>query len=199
MNTRVISGIFPVAVFFTLSRIAPAWLSVTGGFIAYAIVFYINRKNRFISGLTAFGFVIVATSAALGIFTDNEKAYLASGPIADFLFIPVHIISAMMRRPIIGGLARELFPAYAGRLPADHRVFMGLSFAFAAHDLCQGIFRVVLLRELSVGEYIVYSRVLFWPVTATLIGLTVFLIYRAARQADEEARNGPTPALAESA
>ena len=198
MNSRVLTGLLPVAVFFTLSRFAPAWLSVSGGFLAYCVVFYINRHNRFISGLTAFGFVIVATSAALGIFTESEKAYLASGPIADFLFIPIHLVSAYMRKPILGGLARELFPDYAGRLPADHRVFMGLSFAYAAHDLCQGIFRVVLLRELSVGQYIIYSRLLFWPITGTLLVVTILLIYRAARRLDEQT-NASAAALPESA
>lgn len=184
MNPRLLASLIPIGVFWGLSRglDTESWVAILGGFIASAAVFYYNRKDRLIGALTAFGFVVVGASAVVGIAWDSEKAYLASGPIADFLFVPLYAVSVGMRKPLIGGIARELFPDVARRLPVNAPVFIVLSVAWAVYDVVHGLFRVYLLRELSVGEYIIWSRVLTWPVLAVLLAVSGWLIYRASRR-----------------
>ena len=188
INPRVGLTAIPILVFLVLSRgldswlDVPSWVAILGGFIASGGVFLLNRKDRVLGALTIFGFIIVAVSAAVGIVWESEKAYLASGPISDFLFVPLYAGSILIGRPLIGGISRELFPAWAEHIPSNARVFVWLSIAWAGYDLWHGIVRVYLLQELSVTQYIFVSRLVSWPFTALLLAVTVRGIYRASKQ-----------------
>ncbi|MCC6381213.1 MAG: hypothetical protein IT304_01835 [Dehalococcoidia bacterium] len=186
MNLRILSSLLPVAVFFGLSRVAPAWAAILGGFAVSAMVFGLNRRQRLIGGLTAFGFGVVAVSAVVGIAWQSEKAYLASGPVSDFLFVPLYLVSVQLRQPLVGGIARQLVPAIAGHLRPDAALFAWLTVVWAVFDALHGAVRMVLLAQLSVGEYIVWSRVVGMPLTGALLALSGLLIYREARR-----RGGP--------
>src|SRR5690349_11096338 len=102
MNFRIGASVIPVGVFYILWRLGPAWLAVLGGFVASTAVFWYTRRDRLIGLLTAIGFVIVAASAAVGIASDSEKAYLAAGIVSDFLLAAVHVVSALIGRPLVG-------------------------------------------------------------------------------------------------
>jgi hypothetical protein len=182
VNLRILASIFPLGVFYGFSRVADPWVAVLAGFAASSVVFYYNRQSRLIGTLTAFGFVLVAVSAVVGIAANSEKAYLASGPIGDFLFVPLYLGSILIGRPIIGGIARELLPKYAGHLPANAPVFVWMSVVWAIYDTLHGLGRVWLLQELSTGQYIIWSRVLFWPISIGLVGLTGLLVMRAGQR-----------------
>lgn len=188
MNLRIVTSILPVATFYLLTRIAEPWVAILGGFAVSSAVFYINRKDRLIGMLTVFGFLVVAASSAVGIIYGNEKAYLASGPISDFLFVPLFLGSILVGRPLIGGIARELFPLIAGPIPAKAPVFVWLSVAWAIWNLVHGIIRIFMLQELSIGEYIIWSRVAFWPFGAVLTGSSAWLILRESRRHQPAAR-----------
>ena len=182
MNPRILLSLTPVVVFFLLTRVAPPQLAILGGFGASAFVFYVTRGDRLIGLLTAFGFVIVAVAATIGIIWNSEKAYLASGPVSDFLLAPLYVGSVLIGKPLVGGISRQLFPAIAGLVPMNAPVFAWLSVAWAGFDILHGVGRTYLLTELSVGEYIIWSRLLSWPPTAILLGITTFFIVREARR-----------------
>jgi intracellular septation protein A len=190
VNVRIFASMVPVGVFYLVSRVGESWQAIVAGFIASAIVFWYTRKDRLIGALTAFGFLVVAVSAVIGIIWDSEKAYLASGPVADFLFVPLYLGSIVIGRPLIGGIARELFPAVAASIPPRAALFNWLSAAWAMFDVFHGVFRIYLLRELSVGEYIIWSRLLFWPFSAAMIGVTAWLIFREAKRLAPEDEGG---------
>jgi hypothetical protein len=108
--------------------------------------------------------------------------------------VPVYLVSILIGKPLIGGIVRELFPAYVAALPADHRVYVHLSLAWAAYDILHGIARVYMLSSLSVGEYLVWSRLASWPVNAALLGFSAWLISREVRRAEEELSRTLVPA-----
>lgn len=206
LNPRAALTAFPIVVFLILSRgldnwlDIPSWVAILGGFISSGVVFVVNRKERVLGALAIFGFVIVAVSAVVGIIWDSEKAYLASGPVSDFLFVPAYAGSVLLRKPLIGAIARELFPAWAEHIPANEPVYAQLCWAWAVYDLAHGIARVIMLSELSVTQYILISRVSSWPFTALLIYMTVKGIKgAAARYAPLEPQPAPEGALAEPA
>jgi hypothetical protein len=178
MNPRVLLSLLPAAIFWVLWRTTETWVAISGGFLASVVVMQHNRSQRLITLLTVFGMAIVACSAVIGIVWDSPKAYLAGGPVGDFLFVPLYLASIAMHRPLVGGISRELFPAIAGRIPLDHRVFVLWSLAWAAMNLVQGLVRSWMLAELSVGEYLVWSRVVFWPVSAVMLLGSGAMIYR---------------------
>lgn len=183
MNPRILLTLLPIAIFYGLFRMdAPTWVAITGGFLASLLVLSTNRRDRLIGGLTLFGFGILAITAVIGIIWGSEKAYLASGPISDFLLAPLYLGSILIGKPLVGGIVRELFPAYVAGLPPDHRVYSGLSLMWAGYDVVHGIARVYMLSNLSVGEYLVWSRLAAWPVTATLMAVSAWLILREMRR-----------------
>jgi hypothetical protein len=188
VNPRIGLTAIPILVFLLLSRgldswlDVPAWVAILGGFIASGGVFLFNRRDRVMGMLTVFGFVIVALSAIVGIAWDSEKAYLASGPISDFAFVPLYGGCILIGRPLIGLIARELFPAWGQTIPLNDRVFVWLSLAWALYDLAHGLVRIWLLGELSTTEYIFISRIVSWPFSAALLGITVRSIYRASQR-----------------
>lgn len=182
MNFRIVTSLLPVMVFFGLTRVAAPAVAIGGGFVATAAVTYYNRRDRLIGFLTIYGFVIVAVCAAIGIVGGSEKAYLASGPVSDFLLVPLYLGSVLIRRPLIGGVSRELVPAVTERIPRDAGVFMWLSVLWAFSNLVQGFVRWWLLEEYSVGEYLILSRVLTWPITGVVFAITAIAIYREARR-----------------
>jgi hypothetical protein len=53
---------------------------------------------------------------------------------------------------------------------------------------------VYLLTNLSVGEYIIWSRVIGWPAGGALLGLTGYFIQRAARRLRKESNDAAEPA-----
>lgn len=181
-NFRILVSGIPVAVFYVLTRVAPPSVSVTGGFIAFTIVFFYTRRSRLYQLLTVVGFVVVALSAAVGIVTSSEKAYLAAGPVSNFVFVPLYLGSVRLGQPLVGGIAREIVPGMVGRLPVNAAVFAWLSVVWGVYEAVQGVVRFLLLSELSVGEYIVWSRVFGWPASAVMLSVTVFFIVRAARR-----------------
>lgn len=178
MNPRILISLLPAAIFWALWRTTDTWIAILGGFGASLIVLKQNRDQRLIGVLTVFGIVVVGLSGLVGIIWDSPKAYLASGPVSDFLFVPIYLVSIQMGKPLVGGIARELFPAVAGRIPIEHRVFVVWSLAWAAFNLGQGVVRSWMLTELSVGEYLIWSRVAFWPLSTAMLIASGLMIYR---------------------
>ena len=186
MNYRILASGIPVAVFYLLTRNFDPWVAVLGGFVASAIVFYYNRKDRLIGLLAAFGFVVIFVSSIVGVVINSEKAYLAAGPVGDFLFVPLYLGSVLIGKPLIGGIARELMPKYVGHMPINAPVFVWLTVAWAFWDLAHGLGRVWMLQELSTGEYIIWSRLAFWPFSSAMVGLTAWFAWRAAKHYPRE-------------
>ena len=53
-------------------------------------------------------------------------------------------------------------------------------------------------RELSVTQYIFVSRIVSWPFTFTLLGITIYTVYRLSQRLAEDA-HAASPALADPA
>lgn len=191
MNFKILASGIPIAVFFGLSRITTPWIAISGGFTASSLVYYATRRDRLIGEIAAFAFMCVAATALVGVFTNSEKAYLASGPVSDFLFVPWYLGSVLLGRPLVGGIARELAPALAMKVPLQAPVFAWLSVAWAVFDTLHGTMRVYLLTHLTVGEYIVWSRLIGWPITGTLLATSAFFIWRAARSLNRSQATRP--------
>ena len=193
INPRAALTAAPIVVFLVLSRgldswaDIPSWVAILGGFITSGAVFVFNRKERVLGALAIFGFVIVSVSAVIGIIWDSEKAYLASGPVSDFLFVPAYAGSVLIGKPLIGAISRELFPAWAEHIPGNEPIYTQLCWAWAIYDLAHGVVRVIMLNELSVTQYIFLSRIASWPFTALLLYMTVKGIRNASR------RHAPAP------
>jgi len=189
VRLRLLLGLLPAWIFLAVSRFAPPWAAIGSGFLATLVVYERTDRNRFVGGLAAFALAVAAIASVVGIAWSDEKAYLASGVATDLLFVPAYLVSALIRRPFVGGIAREMVPTIAGVLPLDHAVYRLLTFAWAVYYAAHGLVQWWLLRELSVAQFVIISRVILWPPTGLALLLTAAVIWRAAkrRQASEAA------------
>ena len=178
---RLALSILPAWLFLFVSRFSPAWASIGAGFGATVVVYLISGHSRLVGAIATFGFTIAAIHAVFGIIFDDEKSYLAAGWVTDILFVPVYAVSVAINRPLVGGIAREMVPTIAGRLPLDAAIYRLLSVFWALFYIFHGAVQALLWRQLSVAEFVIWSRVVLWPPTTLALLGSAWLIWRAAR------------------
>jgi intracellular septation protein A len=184
---RLVLSLVPAWLFLAVSRVAPPWASILVGFGATLFVYLATGHNRLVGTISTFGLAVVAISAAVGIAFESEKSYLAAGWIMDLLFVPMYAVSVVINKPFAGAVARELVPTIAGRIPLDAALYRGLSIFWALYYLAHGLVQAFLLRELSVAQFIIWSRIVLWPPTGLALAVSAALVWRAAKQSRGDA------------
>jgi hypothetical protein len=112
----------------------------------------------------------------------SARAYLATDPIGDLLAAIIALASIFFQRPLSGVLAQELVPVVQRFLDPRHPVFFLTTWLIVIVNGFQGASRVFLLQKLTVDEYLLWSRVISWPLTIVLFIAIYILINRAARR-----------------
>jgi hypothetical protein len=178
-------SILPVLIFWGTRQVASSQLAIGLGFAAAVVVFWLNRRRKkgVIAWIALAGLLIVSGSAVAGLVLDSEKAYLSSDPIGDGITVLVALISVAVGRPIMGMVVCEVFPRFSSHLQATDRVFVIATLLLAAKDLTTGVARIFLLDGLDTDGYLIFSRVVSWPVNAIYFYIAYRLIDRANRDA----------------
>lgn len=189
IDWRVLLGILPVVAFYVGYQ-WNAYAAIGLGLLATGAAYYGSDRKGLVGVLALIGLVVATVAALVGIVLEDERAFLARDASVDFLLVLVALGSVLCRRPIVGWVARDLWPQLKPLLPLEHRVFMQATLLLALANLIQGVVRVwMLFGGFSVGEYLVYSRVFGWPVTAAMLFAVTALVRRAAREAREEQKS----------
>ena len=182
VNPRIGMTIIPVLVFWSIRQVAIPEVAIAAGFIASLIVFFINRRHGVIGALAVVSMLIVGGGALVGIITGNEKAFLANDPVGDFIVTTLTLGSIIIRRPLFGLLAREFVPALKNILEPRHTIFYITTLLLAGMNAMQGTARLYLLQNLSVDEYLIWSRVVSYSLNIVMFIIAYNLIGRAARK-----------------
>ena len=61
-------------------------------------------------------------------------------------------------------------------------VFAWLSVSWAGFDTLHGTMRFWMLTHLSVAQYLIWTRLIGWPITGTLLAISGYFIWRAAHR-----------------
>ncbi|GAB4333385.1 MAG: hypothetical protein Kow0010_19730 [Dehalococcoidia bacterium] len=189
---RMALSAVPLLVFWMLSTISGPETSILGGFAAYLVVFRLTQGARNLQALSALSLAIVSMSAMLGVVTSSEKAYLAAGPASDFVVAPVFLGSIAANRPLVAGVVHEAAPGIAAILRRDAAVFVWLTAGWGLFNLVTGFIRTYMLAEMSTTEYMIWSRVIGWPLGWTVIAAMGAVLLFAARRASH--RHSVSPA-----
>jgi len=174
----------PALVFWVVRRSGQIELAIAAGLITSIFVFVRTRQRGVIGALAAVSILVVAGSAIAGIVVESERVYLANDPIGDVIVVVIGLGSIALRRPMFGLIVTEMSPRLRGLIAPDHQVFYLTTWLWVAINAAQAALRVVLLQELSVGEYLIWSRVISFPANAGLIWVTWVLVSRAIRRDD---------------
>ena len=185
INHEIWLSFLPVASFLVVGRFADTRFAIGAGFAAALVVFVLTRHSGVIGRLAVGGITIIGGTALVGIVIDSDKAFLASDAISDFLWMAAFGGSVLLRRPLMGTIVREMFPGAREWLPERDRVFVWLSVAWALESILTAGIRIALLDSLSADSYILWSRVATWPLNATLLGFSYYLVRRTIRGRSE--------------
>jgi hypothetical protein len=182
-NPLFFRSVWPVGVYWIVRSIAGTQAGVLAGFATAVYVFATSRqRSGVIATLALAGMVIVGASAIVGLVFDSDRAYLANDAARDFLMTTVALGSLVIGRPLVGVVAREMSPRLASVLDEGHRLFVYLTLGFALINLLTAAIRLVMLQELGVGQYIVFSRVATFPINVGYFALAAYLLFQAARK-----------------
>jgi len=183
-------AVLPAVVFWLIRRAGYVELAIAAGFVTSIIVFLRTRQRGAVGTLAVISVFVAGGAAIAGILVGSERVYLANDPVGDVVSVSIGLGSIALRRPMFGMIATELSPRVRGRIALDHRVFYTTTWLWIAINAAQAVLRVFMLQALSVGEYLIWTRVISWPANAALIWITWMLVSRAIE------RDRPSPRAA---
>ncbi len=191
MDFRILFGILPVVAFYVGYQWNP-YAAIGLGLVATVVAYFASDRKGLV-GVFALGALGVSTVAAVvGIVIEDERAFLARDASIDYCLAAAGLASLLVRRPLVGLVLRDMWPTLRTLLPVTHRAFVAGTLVFVAMNVFQGTVRTwMLFGGLSIGEYLVYSRLFGWPTTAAMAVIVAGIVRRAAREAKGRATPAP--------
>jgi hypothetical protein len=179
---RLLYGALPLPAFWLGYQWGP-YLAVGLGFAATIAAYFLSNRRGIVGALALFGLLVAAGAAIAGIVLADERAYLARDAASDFLIAAIALGSLVLRRPLVGIVLRELSPPLK-RMPLAHPAFVSSTLIVVAVNVIQGIVRTFMLfGGLTIGQYLVFSRLFGWPLTLAMLFAIAAIIRRAVEQA----------------
>lgn len=175
-------AVLPAVVFWLVRRAGQVELAIGAGFVTSVVVFARTRQRGAIGALAVLSIFIAGGAAIAGIVVDSERVYLANDPVGDVFTVLIGLGSVVLRRPMFGLIVTELSPRVNGLLARDHRVFYVTTWLWIGINAAQAALRVWMLNELTVGQYLIWTRAISWPANVLLAWVTWMLVTRAFRR-----------------
>jgi hypothetical protein len=131
------------------------------------------------------GFVLI--QAAIGLAADSAVVYLAQPVLINGAYGLAFVGSALFRRPLAGAFATEMYPFPDEVKQSDtfKRAFTHISLAWGTYLILRSAARMATLSNGDVDAFIVVNMVTGVPLTAVLMGWSVWYAVRYFRQSAE--------------
>jgi|TARA_B110000263_G_C15286928_1_gene501300 hypothetical protein len=179
---KILLPAIPMAIFVILNWQTSEWIAILGSFIATAIAFYLNKQNGVIKMLTVMGFTIITISAVVGMLMNNAKAYVSESITTDLMHVIIFTTSIIVRKPLVGLIAREALPLVRNTLPVMHRIFVSLTVTFIAINLLTAITRIFLLGNASATTFVLINTPSSFIISGLYLATSGYFIVRAAKK-----------------
>ena len=179
---KILLPAIPMAIFVILNWQTSEWIAILGSFIATAIAFYLNKQNGVIKMLNVMGFAIVTISAVVGMLMNNAKAYVSESITTDLMHVIIFTTSIIVRKPLVGLIAREALPLVRNTLPVMHKIFVYLTATFIAINMLTAIARILLLENVSATTYVLINTPSSFIISGLYLATSGYLIVRAAKK-----------------
>lgn len=158
-------------------------LSTIASFAAYSWERSHDRPG--LMARISLGFVLV--QAAIGLAADSAVVYLAQPVLINGAYGLAFAVSAILRRPLAGAFATEMypFPDEVKQSQTFRLAFSNISLAWGAYLLVRSGARMASLSGGDVDAYMVVNFVTGVPLTALLMGWSVWYAVRYFRRSAE--------------
>jgi hypothetical protein len=171
-------------VFWKLWGLVPGIAAATAvSLLAYR---YERRRDR-PALVVRISLVFVLVEAVVGLWTGSAEIYLAIPVITNAGYGLVFLGSILVRRPLAGVFADELFPmpdeVKASR--THRRVFGLISFAWGAYMVLRSALRLFVLVALGIDVFVAVGFVTGFPFTMALMSWSIWYGVRGFRRSEE--------------
>lgn len=177
----------PMLVFYVGFKLSGLLLGIVASTIA-SFAAYRWERNHHRPGLMArigLGFVLI--QAAIGLASDSTIVYLAQPVLVNGAYGLAFVGSAIIGRPLAGVFATETYPFPEEVRCSDtfKRAFTRVSLAWGAYLILRSAVRMSALSQGDVDAFILVNLVTGVPLTALLMGWSVWYAVRFFRKSAE--------------
>jgi hypothetical protein len=169
--------------------IVTAGIGTTAAMLAVLVWGYGSILRRVVRGRSAPSVLVLTTfgltvKTLVGVATGSTFAYFAQPIATTVALAAVFVGSVVVGRPLVARIAHDfcpLAPEVTAR-PAVMRLFAGLTLLWAGAQLCSAGATFGMLVSLPTTVFVVLKPVATLALSATAVGITVFLALRTARR-----------------
>jgi hypothetical protein len=187
-------GLGPSLAFYLGWKLSGLGLGVAFAFVAAVVACLLARRAGRRGLLPWIAVIGVAIQGVIGLVAGDAKGFFGPQIVASFVWGLAFVGSVVIRRPLVGVFARELFPMPDEIRDSDGylRLTSILSLVFGVSILVRGVLRYLQLRNGSIDGFLLLTIATGPPVTAVTIVWGLWFSRRALARLD--ASRGILPA-----
>jgi intracellular septation protein A len=177
----------PMLVFYVGFKLSGLVLGIALSTIASFAAYRWERSHDRPGLMARIGLAFVLLQAAIGLAADSAVVYLAQPVLVNGVYGLAFVGSALVRRPLAGAFASEMYQFPDGVKESDtfKRAFAHVSLAWGVYLLVRSAVRMATLSGGDVDAFIVVNLVTGVPLTAMLMGWSVWYAVRYFRNSAE--------------
>jgi intracellular septation protein A len=170
---RILSdALAPVAVFLLLNNLAGLrWAMAGATGWAVGLAMHRRRRGRAVGPIVfiVVGYLLLRGTA--GVLTRSDAVFFGPGIATNFLIGGVFLLSVLIRRPIIGLIARAFypFPRWMRRHPAFVRIFGRLTLLWGGFLVATGTWQAYLILNHSTNTFVIGRTAVGIPLAILLL------------------------------
>jgi hypothetical protein len=133
------------------------------------------------------GFAVVLLQAAVGLVSGSEQLYLAQPALVSGGYGIAFIGSVILGKPLTAAFAEDMypFPDEVKKSDTYRRAFSRISLVWGVYLLARSALRLLTLSGLSVEAFLLVNLLTGAPITAVLLGWSMWYGVRFFRRSDE--------------
>jgi intracellular septation protein A len=191
LTTAALVSALPMAVFYiilSLYGLRAAALATVGLYYSVLVIKVVRRKPILAAALLTAGLLSIRT--VVMFLTGSAFIYFLQPVAGTVAFATVLAASALAGRPILDRLAHEFcpFPAELSVRLREQPFFARLSAVWVVTYLVNAVGTIWLLRNMSVGSFVVLKSVLGPALTITAVGTSLLYFHLAMRNQNVHVR-----------
>lgn len=177
----------PVLAFYLGWKLAGLAVGITAATVVSVTSWRYERRRERPGTIARLSLGFVVIQAVIGLVSGSAAVYLAQPVLLSAALGIVFLVSAMIRRPLAGVFANELypFPSEVRDSQTFRRVFGRISIAWGSYQLLRSAIRLLALAHGSIESFLIINLVTGVPFTAGLMAWSIWYGVRGFRRSDE--------------
>ena len=177
----------PLVLFYVVWRLFGLYPGIVAATAAALGAMWWERRSERAGLMAKIALAIVLLQATVGLVTGSERLYLAQPVIISGAYGLAFLVSVAIRRPLAGVFAEETypFPDFVRTSDTYRSAFSRISLVWGGYLIGRSALRLATLSGSTVEAFIVVNLVTGVPLTAALLGWSIWYGVRSFRRSEE--------------